>query len=143
MKSLNSYIGWLDTHIDVSYSLIRIFLGIALFLRGAILAADPATLTQLAGSNQYYWLTSYIVVIHIIGGFLLAIGFIGRIAALLQIPILVGAIFFLHLKDGLAKAGQSLELSVIVLVLLVIFSLFGSSILSIDNYIKKKHLQNK
>lgn len=138
MKLLSSTINWLDNHINIAYSFVRIFLGVALLVRGAILASDPATLTKLAGSNQFYWYYSYVIVIHIIGGFLLAIGFVTRLAAFLQIPVLVGAVFFLHLQKGLATAEQSLELSALVLVLLVVYFLFGSGVFSVDNYIAKK-----
>jgi|SRR5574338_205975 len=138
MKLLNSTITWLENHTNVAYSMVRIFLGVALFVRGVILASDPATLIQLAGSNQYYWWYSYIIVIHIVCGFLMAIGFVGRIAVLLQIPILFGAVFFLHLQRGLATVEQSLELSALVLVLLIVYFLFGSGVLSVDNYIAKK-----
>lgn len=138
MKPIKSIIIWLETNKDAAYSFIRIFLGIALLVRGAILSSDPATLTQLAGSNQFYWWYSYIIVIHIIGGLLLAIGFATRLAAFLQIPVLVGAVFFLHLQQGLATAEQSLELSALVLVLLIIYFLFGSGVFSVDNYFAKK-----
>ena len=138
MKPFKETVSWLETHNDFAYSTVRIFLGIALSVRGVILALDPATLTLLAGSNQYYWWYSYIVVIHILGGFSMAIGFATRIAALLQIPVLFGAVFFLHLQRGLASAEQSLELSALVLVLLIIYLLFGSGVLSVDKYIAKK-----
>ncbi len=142
MKLLKSTISWLEAHNNIAYSIVRIFLGVALFVRGAILASDPATLTQLAGSNQFYWWYSYIIVIHIIGGFLLAIGFVTRLSAFLQIPVLAGAVFFLHLQKGLATAEQSLELSALVLVLLIIYFFFGSGVLSVDNYIAKKKPSN-
>jgi len=138
MKPFKSILTWLDTHNNAAYSFIRIFLGAALFFRGVILASDSATLTQLAGSNQFYWWYSYIIVIHIIGGFLLAIGFVTRLAALLQIPVLFGAVFFLHLQQGLMTVEQSLELSALVLVLLIIFFLFGSGVFAVDNYIERR-----
>jgi uncharacterized membrane protein YphA (DoxX/SURF4 family) len=68
----------------------------------------------------------------------MAIGFVTRLAAFLQIPVLIGAVFFLHIQQGLATVEQSLELSALVLVLLIIFFLFGSGALSVDNYITKK-----
>jgi uncharacterized membrane protein YphA (DoxX/SURF4 family) len=138
MQPFKYILNWLDTHNDIAYSFVRIFLGAALFARGILLGSDPATLPQLAGSNQYYWWYSYIIVIHIIGGFLLAVGFVTRLAALLQIPILFVAVFFLHLQQGLMTVEQSLELSALVLVLLIIFFLFGSGVLSVDNSIAKK-----
>ena len=41
---------------------------------------------------------------------MLTVGFLTRLAAAAQIPILAGAVFFVHRKDGLFAMGQSLEL---------------------------------
>ena len=101
MKFSNETIEWLNANHDLAYSIIRIFLGAALFVRGLILLFDPAAISQLAGLNNLYWWFSYITVIHIVAGFLLTIGLLTRIAALLQIPILAGAVFFIHLGQGL------------------------------------------
>ena len=145
MKLFNNILEWFDTNHDLAYSLIRIILGVALFVRGLILLSDPAAISELAGENKLYWWYSYITIIHIIAGLLLALGLITRIASLLQIPILVGAVFFIHIRQGLVTEGQSLELAALVLVLLIIYFLFGSSSLSLDNYLSKRKstLQNE
>ena len=138
MKLFEKTENWLDTHVDTAYMLIRFFLGTALFVRGILLSSDPDAILKLAGTNQLYWWYSYIIVIHIIGGFSLAIGFFTRLAALGQIPVLFGAVFFFHLKQGLVSVEQSLELSTLVLFLLVVYFFFGSGVFSIDSYIKKR-----
>lgn len=138
MKSFESIVKWFNLHSDYAYSLIRIFLGTVLFIRGIVLLTNPDAITQLSGLNEYYWSFSYVITLHILGGFFLALGFKTRIAALLQIPVLFGAVFFVHLKQGLIKVEQSFELSMLVLVLLVILFLFGSGYFSIDNYLKTK-----
>jgi putative oxidoreductase len=140
MKLIPKTILWLDNNNSIAYSLIRAFLGIALFVRGVILASDPAAITTLAGEDKIYWWYSYITVAHIIGGFSLAVGLLTRLGSLLQIPVLFGAVFMVHLKQGLLSVGQSLELSVLVLVLLLIYFVFGSGSLSVDNSLKKKKL---
>ena len=75
-----------------------------------------------------------------IGGLSLALGLLTRLGSLLQIPVLFGAVFLVHLKQGLLSVGQSLELSVLVLILLLLYFIFGSGVLSVDNYLKKKKL---
>ncbi len=144
MKIFNKIVEWFNSNHDLAYSLIRIILGVALFVRGLILLSDPAAISELAGQNKLYWWFSYITIIHIIAGLLLTFGLLTRIAALLQIPILVGAVFFIHINQGLVTEGQSLELAALVLALLIIFFLFGSSSLSLDNYLAKRKstLQN-
>ncbi|MBW7886839.1 MAG: DoxX family protein [Bacteroidetes bacterium] len=138
MKLIEKMIAWLNNNTNVAYALIRIFIGVALFVRGVILASEPEALTRLAGEDKMYWWYSYITVAHIIGGLLLAIGLVTRLASLLQVPILFGAVFLIHLKQGLLSVGQSLELSVLVLVLLLTYLIFGAGDLSFDSIIKKK-----
>ena len=138
MKLFDSSVKWLDAHTDYSYSMIRIFLGTALLIRGIVLAANPDAFTGIPGLQEYYWSIAYVVTLHIIGGFLLAAGLLTRIASLLQIPVMIGAVFFVHLKQGLFRGEQSFELSMLVLVLLVLFFLFGGGPVSVDEYWKKK-----
>lgn len=139
MNKYTSLNNWMENNIVTAYSLIRIFVGFALFVRGVLLFSDPSIFTKLTGANQWYWWFSYAVVIHTICGFLVGLGYLTRLSAFLQIPILLGAIFIFHLKEGLVRVEQSLELSTLVLVLLIIFFLFGSGSISIDNYLKKKN----
>jgi uncharacterized membrane protein YphA (DoxX/SURF4 family) len=140
MKTFESAVKWFDNHSDFALPSIRIFLGSALFIRGLVLIFNPDSIIQLAGLSEYYWSISYVIALHIIGGLLLATGFLTRLAALLQIPVLFGAVFFVHLKQGLLKVEQSFELSMLVLVLLVIFFMFGSGGLSIDDYLSRKKM---
>lgn len=138
MKQLDTLLHDLEDHREYAYSLIRAFLGIALFVRGWILLSDPSAITELAGAQQVYWWYSYIIGAHLGGGLLLAIGFLTRFAALLQIPILLGAVFFIHMGEGLMTVGQSLELATLVLILLCVYFLFGSGLFAVDNYLAQK-----
>ncbi len=138
MKRLGDILPWLESNRDIAYSLIRIFLGIALFIRGLIFISDPAAITELARVNKMYWWYSYITIVHLLGGLFLAIGLWTRFAALFQIPILAGAVFVIHIKQGLMTVGQSLELASLVLFLLIVYFVFGSGKLAIDKYIAEK-----
>ncbi len=138
MKTETSVFDRLEGNREYAYSIIRIFLGLALFVRGLVLSSDPSKIIQLADAQQWYWWYSFVIVAHIIGGLLLALGLATRWASLLQTPILFGAVFFVHLHQGLLDKGQSLELSILVLVLLLIFSVFGSGTLSVEEYLKAK-----
>jgi len=142
VAGFNNIIQTLENNRDTAYSLIRIILGIALFVRGIILMSNPSAITQLAGSEDIYWWHSYITIAHIFGGLLLALGFFSRLGALIQLPILIGAVFFIHIKQGLMMSEQSLELAVLVLVLLLIFFLFGSGPFAFDKYISEKKSEN-
>lgn len=135
----NDLFKWFELNHKYAYSMMRIFIGGALLIRGLLFISDPHKLTQLAGSEQYFWMYSYIAIVHLVGGFMLMIGFFTRLAALIQIPILFGAVFVIHLSKGFLQSGQSLELSIMVLFLLIIFFLFGAGELSIDIKKQKKN----
>ena len=134
------FIAWADTHRDIWLDCLRIYLGLGLFARGLLLITHTSSgyfvdLLQRSGQS---WLTSgmmlhYVMITHFVGGLLLTIGFLTRIAALVQIPILVGAVFFVHRQDGLFALGQSLEFSALVLFLLVLFAISGAGKLSLDH----------
>jgi hypothetical protein len=66
---------------------------------------------------------------------MIAIGLFTRAAALVQIPVLIGAVFMVHLQTGLLTSTQSLEFSALVLFLLVLLFFWGSGKYSVDNYI--------
>jgi uncharacterized membrane protein YphA (DoxX/SURF4 family) len=141
MSQMNKFFAWFEDHREIAYGLIRIYLGVALFVRGWLFMSDPSALTKLAGAHQVYWWYSYIVGAHLVGGFLLAIGYFTRLAALLQIPVLFGAVVLIHLEQGLMTVGQSLELATLILFLLVIYFFFGAGPLSVDSKKAQKQLQ--
>jgi putative oxidoreductase len=136
---MQRFTAWADAHRDNWLDCVRIYLGLGLLARGLLLITNTSTgffvdLMQRSGQS---WLTSgmlmhYVMIAHFVGGVLLTIGFLTRIAAAVQIPILVGAVFFIHRQDGLFALGQSLEFSALVLFLLVVFTIAGAGKLSLD-----------
>ncbi len=125
MKKFDEMLEWLADNQNKAYSLIRIFLGTALFARGYVLLGNPDAMLELAGDDTYFIWFSYITIGHLIGGLLIAVGLFTRIGSLFQIPILAGAAFVVHEKS-LVMGGQSLELAIMVLFLLIVCFVFGS-----------------
>ena len=138
MKLFHDTIIWLDKNSNIAYSLIRIFFGAALLVRGIVFVSNPNAIIELAGTEKLYWWYSYITIAHLIGGTMLLVGFFTRLSAFIQIPILFGAVFIIHLSEGLLANGQSLELSALVLLLLTVYFLFGSGTISLDNYMANR-----
>ncbi len=132
--------GLTQTHDDIGLDVIRVFLGIALLVRGALFMADQSRVMSMVQQEEMDWLVPIILIhavtlAHIVGGFMLAAGLFTRVAALIQIPVLVVAVFLATLQGGLLAPAQSLELSALVLFLLAIFFFFGSGTLSLDEMI--------
>jgi len=122
---------WQWVHNSTGYDLIRMFLGAALLVRGIYIALNPGALTDLAGGRPLDWTSYYIMIAHIAGGLLLLIGWLTRFGALIQIPVLVSAVFFVDIQTGLARDDQSLELSGLVLMILAVILIFGPGRLSL------------
>lgn len=126
----------LEAQRDLVLDALRGFLGTGLFFRGLALLATEGGLRQLVGTTEpglgLTGLSVYVIGAHLIGGALLAVGFYTRLAALVQVPILVGAVFLVHWQDGLLSADQSLEFSALVLFLLLLVCTFGSGRWSLD-----------
>jgi uncharacterized membrane protein YphA (DoxX/SURF4 family) len=80
----------------------------------------------------------YVVPVHLVGGVLLAVGLLTRVAALAQIPILIGAVFYIHLPElTQVEPRQNFELSALVLFLTCLVCLHGSGRFSVDHLISK------
>jgi uncharacterized membrane protein YphA (DoxX/SURF4 family) len=128
------------SHQEKVFDLLRMYLGIGLFVRGVLFLSDSSAFIAMMDPTASPWLTSvvlihYVALAHLFGGAMMAVGLITRVAALVQIPILVGAVSLVHFQGGLLAPSQSLEFSVLVLVLLVIVFLYGSGKWSADYYL--------
>lgn len=129
-----SFLRHLEAHRDLVLDALRVYLGTGLFFRGLALIVTDTGLQQLAGSSGLglSGLTLYVTAGHLVGGVLLIVGLYTRLAAFIQLPILLGAVFLVHWQDGLLSANQSLEFSSLVLFLLLLVCVFGSGRWSLD-----------
>jgi putative oxidoreductase len=73
---------------------------------------------------------------HLVGGALIAMGLVTRLAVVVQIPILLGAVFFVNLTQGFSPLNSELWLSILVLMLLIFFWIAGSGPYSVDHWMK-------
>ena len=73
---------------------------------------------------------------NLLGGFLIAVGLRTRVVAIIQIPIVIGAIIFVNIKAGMSLSNGELILSIIVLLLLILFIIAGSGVISADEYFR-------
>ena len=139
MTTLDRGLAWADARRSEALDLVRLFLGLGLFVRGVLFIADPeAYLGLLPEGGDGFFFSSFaahaVALAHLGGGLLLAVGMLTRVAALVQIPVLVAATA-LHAVAGPLAGGQSFEFAALVLVLLVVFAVWGSGPLSLDRWL--------
>jgi putative oxidoreductase len=72
-------------------------------------------------------------------------GLLTRIMCAVQLPILIGAVLLVNFPKGFLSVGNHMELevSIIVLIGLLAFMVFGAGKFSIDEMRRREALQNK
>jgi uncharacterized membrane protein YphA (DoxX/SURF4 family) len=132
---------WADERRGLFFDVIRIYLGIGLFLKAIWFMQHQDFLQDTFAQSGLLRLVPtavahYVILAHLAGGLLLAIGLLTRLAALAQIPVLAGAVFAVHLPRSLSVAPrESFEFSALVLFLLVLIFLRGGGPWSVDSRI--------
>lgn len=132
---------WGDTHHPKWIDIIRILLGIVIFAKGVGFVNDRDAVAELFRQTHFQlsiWsAVHYVVFAHLVGGLFIILGFKTRFASILQIPILIGAVFFVNITDGFSFLNSEFWLSLIVLVLLIVFVVEGSGKYSLDHLMDK------
>jgi len=122
---------WGVTHHSKWLDIVRIGLGVFLIYKAISFLMNMSTVIGLFnqsntgfGSFTIVLLSQFIVIVHLMGGLLIMIGLHTRLACLIQIPILVGAIILLNSSSSVPP--WEMASSVIVLMLLIAFLIFGN-----------------
>ena len=124
----------------------RCHAGGALFVRGYLFVTSQEVLYDFIDAQGLLvagMAIHYISLAHLYGGFIMAFGLLTRVAALVQVPILASAVFLVHLDEGLFSSGQSFELAMLVLFLLLVICAFGPGKLSLDYSIEAALMRNE
>jgi putative oxidoreductase len=140
---------WGDRHHPKWLDIIRIALGIFLFIKGIEfynnLGAMMGMMENLVpfGSLMLIMLAHYVIFAHIVGGLLLAFGILTRVACIIQIPVLIGAIIFINTSGEMFRPFSELLLSILVLLLLIFFLIVGNGPWSAEHFFDEKKAERK
>ncbi len=142
MNLLNQIDRWSEKHHPKWLDIIRIILGIILFIKGIyIIRNATGIISQIENqySAQYFamLLVHYIAIANISGGILVTIGLLTRFAILLQLPILLTALILTAFPGDLSFSGIEHVTSAFVLLVLLFFLVEGSGPLSVDSYLNR------
>jgi uncharacterized membrane protein YphA (DoxX/SURF4 family) len=138
MNTIHKVEHWADTHHPAWVDILRFALGIFLIVKGLQFAGNLDGLIGRINFTEAYaagGIAHYIVMAHVVGGLLIAIGLLTRVAVAFQIPVLLGAIIF----AGVSANYQYGELwqAIVALALLVVFFIYGSGRWSADEWLKR------
>lgn len=128
-----------------AFDLIRIFLGVTLFFKAITFLNNKEHLLNMLNVAGDLWfvpamVAHYVILAHLVGGIGLTLGLLTRLSAVCQIPVLLGAIFYVHLPQVMPRMAymgevQNLEYAVLVLFLLTLVALRGAGNWSLDHVI--------
>lgn len=129
---------WGNSHRPGFLDIFRIVLGVFITYKGFvfIISLDELQSTT-AGMSVWFAgaaLAHYVIFAHILGGPLIVFGLFTRAACVIQLPVLIGAVIFVNYPKGFLSVGNhmELEMSLIVLVGLIVFIVFGAGKYSLD-----------
>ena len=112
VKSLNK---WANAHTYLPIDLVRIVLGIFLFMKGISFVTNAQYLHELISPIDQFGggmcLLHYIAPAHLIGGVMIVFGLLTRWAIAAQLPILFGAILVNSMGN---MQSESLILAILV-----------------------------
>jgi putative oxidoreductase len=117
-------------------TLLRVILGIVYVMHAylALVINGPAGMIAYnakAGIPLPEIATWYLILAHGLGGILLVLGIYTRWAALANVPVMLGAIIFVHLKNGFWAHQQGYEYVLVLLVATVATAMIGGGALSL------------
>ena len=144
MNVINRLEKWGDAHHPKWLDLIRIVLGIFLMLKGFEFVNNMDQLYAIISTSGFLGAMSgsliahYVVFAHIVGGLLISCGLLPRMACLIQVPILIGALIFINSSLSTLQPYTDRWMSLLVLLILGFFVIEGSGPISVDEYMKKQ-----
>jgi len=146
MKTLSRILEWGDRHHPKWLDYLRMALGLTLIWKGLAFAFNLHAFTLLmdnAGLGTAVSLSliaHLIIVLHMIGGLMIALGTHTRMFCLLNLPVLLVAVFYVNLPEQIFRPYSEFWFSCIVTLALVCFFVEGDGVLSVE-YDKKSIAQ--
>ena len=141
MGMLHQIEKWSTTHHPRWLVLPRVALGVCLIVKGISFIRDTVYLESLLDRSSLgysaTWIALVITWLHLLCGLLIIIGLFTRVATLLMIPILLGAVIFINAPKGIFAAESEFGFSLAILLMLVFFFIEGDGPLSLGDYFRK------
>ena len=143
MKTFEKIKLWGNHHSPKWLVVFRVILGFLLIWKGiefifnldvlATFLQETGITDKISASVSITVIADLIIALHLIGGVCIAIGLRTRLFCLFNLPVLVGAVFFLNLKDNLLKPYAELWLAIPVLILLIGFTIEGNGQVAVEH----------
>ena len=148
MSLITNIEDWGNSHRPNWLVIFRVVLGVFVTYKGFEFMFNIEYLqSTMAGMDVMFSgaaIAHYVIFAHALGGPLIFFGLFTRFASLIQIPILIGAVIFVNYPKGFLSVGNhmELEISIIVLIGLTVFTVLGAGKYSLDERRRKDESAN-
>jgi uncharacterized membrane protein YphA (DoxX/SURF4 family) len=133
MKLIVKLNKWANAHTSLPIDFLRILLGGFLFYKGVDFIGHTEYLAEIISPVKTFgteiFIVHYVAMCHLMGGLMIMFGLLTRLAVIVQVPILLGAVIinFVGIMDV-----NNFILATTVLVVAGFFLLYGSGKHSVD-----------
>lgn len=121
---------------------LRILLGLFLVIKGVLFLEQNADVAYFFTSGQEAIATGNAAlltsIVHIVGGVMIATGFLTRLALLCQFPIIIGGMLFVNPQRGINLDLTEILVTVLITGLLLFFMIVGPGRYSVDNKVLRQ-----
>lgn len=133
-----------STTVSILLVIARVILGLILVLKAIFFISNAGLLREMLIESRFAtavgFFTAYVMVGHLLGGVLIVAGLFLRIAVVVQLPLLLGALFFIIPQQGFEAMGSDFAVSAIALVLSILLLVKGGGKFSMDSFLKNYEL---
>ena len=134
---------WGDQHHPKWIDYLRIALGIVLIWKGIAFILNLDVLDQylrntgiaeeLGMSISITIMAHLIIILHLIGGVCIAVGLRTRLFCLFNLPVLLGAVVLVNLRQNIFKPYSEFWLSLFVLLAIICFLVIGNGVIAVGD----------
>ncbi|MBC3538168.1 DoxX family protein [Rufibacter sediminis] len=128
---------WHHKHHVVLYDYGRIALGCFLVFKGISFLFNISALEQILLDSKLYSMATFmayaVVVLHMVGGAMITVGWHTRSAILVQIPILLSAVLFFTPTHDLFSLYSPFAVAIYTLLFLIFYFIGGAGYYSFDH----------
>jgi putative oxidoreductase len=140
MNTIEKIDQWTEKHRYLWMDIFRIALGCILMVKGIEFGSHPNDVKLAISQTPFdflsFVLVHYIIMVHIFGGLMIALGLVTRLAVAFQLPILLGAVIFMP-DTSMFSFYSTIALAWVVLLSLLVFLVYGSGNFSVDRYLQR------
>lgn len=147
IQQFNTFRQYVDHHHPRWIDVFRIALGIVIFIKGIYFINNSDALIEILQNSKIagwtFIVEHHVAFTYLVGGILISIGLLTRVAIIFQLPVFFGSVFCCLTHKGFFSVYTDLTFSIIIFFILFFFLIWGPGKFSVDEIMRKAERKNK